>query len=163
MNDETLKYFNGDTLATEAWLKKYALNEENTPDDMHKRLSLEYAKIEKEFVDNDEYFNKKIETLSQYGEMRFKNIYNILKLKGLNEYSQIKMLQDEIFYPLLKDFKYIIPGGSIMASLGTDKIASLSNCFVWGQPKDTIDDIFDCARDSAQLFKRRKNTHCVTS
>ena len=163
MNDKILNYFKGDNLASEAWLKKYALNEENTPDDMHKRLSLEYAKIEKEFVDNDEYFNKKIETLSQYGEMRFKNIYNILKLKGLNEYSQIKMLQDEIFYPLLKDFKYVIPGGSIMANLGKDIPTSLSNCFVIGQPEDSIESIFNYAKDAAQLYKRRKNTHCVTS
>lgn len=155
MNDQTLKYFEGDTLATEAWLNKYALNGENTPDDMHKRLSLEYAKIEKEFVDNDEYFNKKIETLSQYGEMRFKNIYNILKLKGLNEYNQIKMLQDEIFYPLLKDFKYIVPGGSIMANLGKNSPTSLSNCFVIGQPEDNIDSIFEYAKQAAQLYKRR--------
>lgn len=155
MNSQTLKYFDGDTLATEAWLKKYALDGENTPDDMHKRLSLEYAKIEKEFIDDDEYFNKKIETLSQYGEMRFKNIYNILKLKGLNEYSQIKMLQDEIFYPLFKDFKYIIPGGSIMANLGKDIPTSLSNCFVIGQPEDSIDSIFNYAKDAAQLYKRR--------
>ena len=47
----TLKYFNGDQLATDVWIKKYCLKDEKnyyelTPNDMHKRLAKELARIE---------------------------------------------------------------------------------------------------------------------
>lgn len=50
----TLKYFNGDDLATNAWMSKYALKEGNnflelTPDDMHKRMAKEFARIENNY------------------------------------------------------------------------------------------------------------------
>ena len=52
---ETLKYFNQDQLATNVFLTKYALKNkkgelvETTPDDMHVRLSSEFARIENKF------------------------------------------------------------------------------------------------------------------
>jgi ribonucleoside-diphosphate reductase alpha chain len=52
---ETLKYFNNDTLATDIWMVKYALKNEKeeflelTPDDMHKRLAEEFARIESKY------------------------------------------------------------------------------------------------------------------
>ena len=48
----SLKYFNGDDLAARVWLNKYALKDsignifEKTPDDMHRRISAEIARIE---------------------------------------------------------------------------------------------------------------------
>ena len=51
----TLEYFSGDELATNVWTTKYALKNrdgeitEKTPDDMHKRLASEFARIEKKF------------------------------------------------------------------------------------------------------------------
>ena len=51
----TLKYFNGDELATNVWINKYALKDslgnlfELTPDDMHHRLAKELARIEKKY------------------------------------------------------------------------------------------------------------------
>jgi ribonucleoside-diphosphate reductase alpha chain len=47
----TLEYFKGDDLAADVWRKKYCLKDENdyyelTPDDMHKRLASELARIE---------------------------------------------------------------------------------------------------------------------
>lgn len=50
--DETLKYFNGDELATNAWINKYALKDsdgnlyEKSPTDMHWRLAKEFERIE---------------------------------------------------------------------------------------------------------------------
>src|SRR5690554_5209157 len=47
-----IDYFKGDALAGEVWMKKYALKDpqgniyEKTPDDMHKRLASEFARIE---------------------------------------------------------------------------------------------------------------------
>ncbi len=51
----SVKYFNGDDLAARVWINKYALKDsfgnifELTPDDMHKRLSKELARIEKRY------------------------------------------------------------------------------------------------------------------
>ncbi len=52
---ETLKYFNGDELATKVWVTKYALKDsfnniyELSPDDMHERLAVEIAGIEMKY------------------------------------------------------------------------------------------------------------------
>ena len=49
----TLEYFNDNELATNVWITKYALRDsdgnllEKTPDDMHRRLAKEFARIEK--------------------------------------------------------------------------------------------------------------------
>lgn len=53
--NSTLEYFGGDELATSVWMSKYALKDNNgnlmekTPDDMHKRLTKEFARMEKKF------------------------------------------------------------------------------------------------------------------
>ena len=46
MGSELLNYFNGDELAANVWQGKYAQEGEETPDDMHKRLAKEFARIE---------------------------------------------------------------------------------------------------------------------
>ena len=51
----SIKYFNGDELAAKVWVNKYALKDssgklyELTPDDMHRRLAREIARIEKKY------------------------------------------------------------------------------------------------------------------
>lgn len=51
----TLEYFSGDTLATKAWMDKYCLKNnkgeylEMNPNDMHRRLAKEFARIEKKY------------------------------------------------------------------------------------------------------------------
>ncbi|MGE4586602.1 MAG: adenosylcobalamin-dependent ribonucleoside-diphosphate reductase [Mangrovibacterium sp.] len=53
---ETLKYFGGDDLAARVWVNKYALKDsfgnifELTPDDMHRRLAREIARIETSYA-----------------------------------------------------------------------------------------------------------------
>lgn len=52
---EAIKYFKGDELAANVWINKYALKDsegniyENSPDQMHKRLAKEIARIEKKY------------------------------------------------------------------------------------------------------------------
>ena len=52
---ETLEYFNGDELATNVWMTKYCLKDnsgsliEKTPNDMHRRLAKEFARVEQKF------------------------------------------------------------------------------------------------------------------
>ncbi len=50
----TLEYFKGDQLATDVWVRKYCLKDENhyyelTPDDMHWRIANELARIEAKY------------------------------------------------------------------------------------------------------------------
>lgn len=59
--EASIEYFNGDTLAAEVWVNKYALKDmdgviyEQTPDDMHKRIAREFARIEKRFPNSLSY------------------------------------------------------------------------------------------------------------
>ena len=50
----TLLYFKGDALATDVWIRKYCLKDEKhyyelTPDDMHRRIARELARIESKY------------------------------------------------------------------------------------------------------------------
>lgn len=138
--ESCLKYFDGDELAATTWIKKYCLkNNDGTyselnPDDMHKRMAKEFAKVEHiyEYNTNDDLKLK----LSEYG-------YN----RGV--------LDEEGIYKLFKDFKYVIPGGSVMSGLGNPLPVSLSNCWVIDGPNDSIDDIFRVCNEQSQLMKRR--------
>ena len=55
----TLEYFNGDELATNVWITKYALKNkegafvEQTPDDMHRRMAKEFARIENKYKNDN--------------------------------------------------------------------------------------------------------------
>lgn len=62
----TLEYFKGDDLAAKVWATKYALKDsfgntyEKTPDDMHRRLASEVARVEKKYpnpLSEDELFD----------------------------------------------------------------------------------------------------------
>lgn len=62
----TLEYFNGDELAARVWASKYALKDsfgniyELTPDDMHRRIASEIARIENKYpnpMSEDEVFS----------------------------------------------------------------------------------------------------------
>ena len=53
-----IQYFGGDELAAKVWINKYALKDSNgniferTPDDMHKRMSHEIARVEQKYPDS---------------------------------------------------------------------------------------------------------------
>lgn len=131
---ESVDYFNNDNLAIEAWNNKYKGSNDLTPDDMHKRMAKKYYEIE-------EFYNKELDTitwnkLSHYGRHR-------------------EALTEERIYNYFKNFKYIIPGGSIMASLGTSNLSSLSNCFVIDGPEDDYSSIIDTRKNQANIMKRR--------
>lgn len=130
-----LEYFKGDELAASTWRNKYAADREQTPDDTHRRLAKEFSRIESEY---DWESSKGVNglKLSNYGYQR-------------------PNLDEEAIYQLFKDFKYIIPGGSVMSGCGTGALVSLSNCFVIGSPKDSYSEIMKTRSQQAQLMKRR--------
>lgn len=134
-----LKYFDNDELATNTWISKYCLKDaagkyyELTPDDMHKRMASEFARIEKKYKSNCK------QTIS-------------------NNYQRIQRIQndEEYIYEMFKHFKYIVPQGSVMSALGNPfMIASLSNCVVLPEIYDSYGGIFFTDQQLAQLFKRR--------
>lgn len=127
-----LEYFKGDELAASTWRNKYAANREQTPDDTHRRLAKEFGRIE----NNYNWQVRDRMKLSNYGYQR-------------------NVLIEEDIYQLFKDFKYIIPGGSVMSGAGTGQLVSLSNCFVIGSPKDSYAEIMKTRSQQAQLMKRR--------
>lgn len=140
--DACLTYFNGDELAANTWISKYAMKNpkgeliELTPDDMHRRMAKEFGRIEKQYQDRT-YLNGSFKYLSEYGQAR-------------------QALDAEKIFQLFKDFKYVIPQGSVMSSLGNPYIiASLSNCIVLPEIFDSYGGIFYTDQQMAQLFKRR--------
>jgi len=65
-------------------------------------------------------------------------------------------IDEETIFELLKDFKYIIPQGSVMFGLGNTKVnASLSNCVVIDSPHDSYAGIMKTDEELVQLMKRR--------
>lgn len=139
-NKILLDYFNGDELAANVWESKYKYNNEVDPNDMHIRLASEFARMEENHwqmeAENAKNVNKN--ALSLYGRKRSFN----------------KLTQETIFN-YFKDFKYIIPQGSVMSILGTDRVASCSNCFVIESPKDSYHSILKADEELVQLMKRR--------
>ncbi len=132
------KYFRGDELAATTWMNKYAVKNykgdfiESNPDEMHKRMAKEFARIEANY-----HSNNKRQELSDYGKTR-------------------EALTEERIYNLFKGFEYTIPQGSIMAALGNKyMIASLSNCVVVPPVYDSYGGICYSDQQLAQLFKRR--------
>ena len=130
-----LEYFKGDELAASTWRNKYATDREQTPDDTHRRLAKEFARVESNYNWKSN-IDRAFSNLSNYGYVR-------------------PQLDEEAIYQLFKDFKYIIPGGSVMSGCGTGALVSLSNCFVIGSPKDSYAEIMKTRSQQAQLMKRR--------
>jgi len=135
----SLSYFNNDELAATTWINKYAVKNsdgeflEKSPDQMHKRMAKQFGRIESKYASDE----STLEGFSVYGKKR-------------------KPLTEEKIYKLFKDFKYVIPQGSVMFGLGNDEIiASLSNCIVIPPVYDSYGGIFHTDQQMAQLFKRR--------
>lgn len=127
--DESLKYFDGDSLAASTWINKYALRDsegnllESNPEMMHNRIIKEIMRVER-----------------MYG-----------KSKG----GQV-VLTEDILKNLLYHFKYVIPGGSAMSGIGNRyRYQSISNCFVIEPPQDSYGGIFRADQELVQLMKRR--------
>ncbi|MBT8395162.1 MAG: adenosylcobalamin-dependent ribonucleoside-diphosphate reductase [Flavobacteriaceae bacterium] len=135
----SLEYFNNDELAATTWINKYCLKDksgsylERSPDDMHRRMADQFGRIESKYLIGE----SSTDNLSAYGKKR-------------------KPLTTNKIYNLFKDFKYVIPQGSVMYGLGNNEvIASLSNCIVVPSVLDSYGGVCYTDQQLAQLFKRR--------
>lgn len=149
--NELTSYF-PDKLAAEVWLDKYAAPNETHPKQMFHRLATELTNIEYS------YYKKALKKLAYAPWIKGK-----LSIEG-REYYTAKYSKEDLYrkiYALLDNFGYLLLGGSVMASLGLKNYSSLSNCFVIGQPEDSINGINLKRAEQSNLMKRRKYHHCV--
>ena len=151
LDKELIEYFNGDELAAKVWKSKYATEGEITPSDMHMRMAVQFAITEYIYVlESRNYIdNKQIETLSDYGQDSL-----LLNEEELPSGELLNFLVEK-YFALFDNFKYIIPQGSIMSTLGTSTIASLSNCWVEESPLDSYASILRTDANLAFYYKRR--------
>lgn len=140
--EKSKAYFHGDELAASTWMNKYAMKNKDgnflelSPDDMHLRMSKEFARKEIEYKTKS-HLNGSFKLLSKYGQER-------------------ELLDENKIFNYFKNFKYIIPQGSVMSTLGNPYIiASLSNCIVLPEIYDSYGGISYTDQQLAQLFKRR--------
>lgn len=138
--------FKGDNLAEEVFMSKYSLNKKESPTDTIKRLSSSLSRVEKSYYAKLSEKDLKELPLSKYGLSRALN-----HLKGEKSI-------EEIYWDLLKDFNTILLGGSSIEAMGTNKLQSLSNCFVCEIPDDNIESIFNSVTGIAEIGKRRGGT-----
>lgn len=65
-------------------------------------------------------------------------------------------LSYETIYELFKDFKYLVPGGSVLFGVGNNsQLVSLSNCFVVESPLDSYSSIIKTDGQLVNISKRR--------
>ena len=118
------EYYGGEELAASVFLNKYAV----------KNPSGEYEE------DTPDKMHRRLskEFYSEIKECSIKSKY---------------FSDEESVYELFKDFKYVVPQGSIMSQLGHPySTGSLSNCFVVGTPYDSYAGILQKDQELVQLM-----------
>ncbi len=133
-------YFEDDELAATTWMNTYALRNaeggllERSPEDMHRRMADEFARIE-----------------ARHGHAP-RSLHPFLSAHGRRR----APLTAEHILALFAGFRLLVPQGSIMAVLGDrHRLASLSNCVVLPSPHDSYGGILWTDQQLAQLCKRR--------
>lgn len=148
----SLRYFGGDELATDAFVRKYALKRgpdeflELTPADMHVRLTRELARMEARYpnpMSEQEIFcllaDVDLEGIERDHDNR---LPNEMSLEGLKAYD--------------RGYGCVLAQGSPMSGIGDPyRFQSLSNCFVIDPPHDSYGGIFKTDEEGAQIMKRR--------
>lgn len=142
----SLEYFNGDELAADVFVAKYALRNsegqlvELTPTDMHLRLTKEFARIEAKYPN----------------PMSEQEIFSLLAdVDHVAEPTRLGMALDELATQS-RGIGAVVPQGSPMSAMGNPfKLQSLSNCFVIASPQDSYGGILFTDQEQAQIMKRR--------
>ena len=132
--NSTEDYFGSNDLALHAWISKYQHNNE-TLDEFFDRIASEFVRLDNFKQDSGDLTDAQWEALSDYGKERFS-------------------IEDryKFFLHLFKDFKHIIPGGSVLSGIGSGKPISLSNCYVISTG-DSIEEILKARRRDLRKAK----------
>jgi len=141
----SLKYFNGDELASSVFVDKYALRNpkgellEKTPADMHIRLAKEFARVEAKYPN----------------PMSVEEIFLLLSDVSLPPLEAAKAKLEDL-HAAACGLGPVVPQGSPMSAIGNDfQYQSLSNCFVIQSPYDSYAGILKADQEQAQIMKRR--------
>lgn len=67
--------------------------------------------------------------------------------------SKFDTKDEDYYFEILKDFKFV-PGGRILAGLGVDKKVTFGNCYVIPIHDDTLESIFQAAKEIAITYSR---------
>lgn len=132
--ENAVEFFNGDTLAAQVWFSKYRIEGESSPKDMTDRVASVLWKHLGPMVDKV----KDSTTLDMFSDIK-ERLHNFT----FDEFSE-----------LIRTFT-IIPGGSLLAGLGSSDAVSLSNCFVVSSPKDNYPSIMMNQLKLVEFMKRR--------
>lgn len=146
MSKAVENYFRGDTLAASVWESKYKFGDEQTPEDMNKRIvDILANKLHERILKNAQtYTSSKYQSLSNYGSARLKHLLG-------GDVDNIKK-----HFSGLIGLDKIILGGSMLQGIGNKSLySSLSNCFVLGRPFDSYSGINKKADEISQVMKRR--------
>src|SRR5690554_946769 len=118
-----IEYFKGDTLAGEVWMKKYALKDamgnlyEKSPDEMHRRLASEFARIEAKYpnpISEEEIYN----VIKDFKYVSISNCFVIGNEKDEDSYGGILKLDQELVQLMKRragvgvDLSFVRPSGS---------------------------------------------------
>lgn len=136
--------FKNNQLAEDVFTEKYALPGE-TPDQL-------FTRVADEFIIQEKY---RYQTLTTEHRNEIKDKLSTLGKIYLETLEKEDETLPDIFAAYLSNFTNIIPGGSVLSTLGTDKLSSLSNCFVIASPEDSITGIFNTCNEQSQLMKYR--------
>ncbi len=102
MDEQLLKYFSNDEFCAEVWKSKYGAKSEVTPDDMHKRMAKEFAKIR---FKKDK--SKSLEEWGLYFYLMFKDFHGIIPqgrvMSGLGVDDSYRSLSNCLRLPPPKD------------------------------------------------------------
>lgn len=129
-----------DDLAYSTYEKKYAASQAEK-----NNINLMYYRVADEIVRKDQ---------ERYKSLSWWKLYKAKK--KVSDKRILKPLEFEEVFKAIQNFGFIIPQGSVLSNLGVeDKIGSLSNCFVIGQPEDSYGGILQKDEELVQLMKRR--------
>lgn len=102
MDKELLEYFNGDEFCSQVWKSKYGQKDEITPNDMHKRMSKEFARVR--------YVKDKSKTIEEWGLYFFdvfkdfqKNVPQGRVMAGVGVYDSYRSLSNCLRLPPPED------------------------------------------------------------
>lgn len=143
--DASIEYFDGDDLAANVFVSKYALRDlegnlyEKVPTAMHRRLAREFARIEAKYPN----------------PMSEKEIFCLLADVGAMADSCDDRSWDEL-ESAAHGFGPVVAQGSPMSAIGNPfQFQSLSNCFVIESPHDSYGGIMKTDQEQVQIMKRR--------
>ena len=133
------------------------ITNEEIPDDIDPRDFVAGDKITTEYFDGDIMRNTVWkDKFKRPGVNTPKKMFDLLS----SEFSRIEQkypnpVTIEKIHQLLDNFKYAIPGGSMLYGIGGNQYVSIANCFVIPGPVDSYGGICKTDEEEVQLAKRR--------